>query len=122
MLQWIQKGFRHFMQEKQWFHSCHPWMYKNYSAHSVDFLGNIINTESKSVPFFNRKDYFAGWNIGENMHRRLFSTCLSMCIRYTIIIIYLVIQHAGTWKKQTTLGLKKIRGKIQNMGGWFSWF
>lgn len=51
---------------------------------------NVSLTErAKSVPFLNRKDYFVGWNIGENTHRRLFPSCLSMFIKCMIIIIYL---------------------------------
>lgn len=41
------------------------------------------------VPFFGRKDYFVGWNVGKNTHRRLFSTCLSMFIKCVIIVINL---------------------------------
>lgn len=41
------------------------------------------------VPFFCRKGYFVGWNVGENPHRRLFSTCLSMFVKCVIIIVYL---------------------------------
>lgn len=46
-------------------------------------------TKILPVPFLARKDYFVGWNIGENTHRRLFSTCLPMFIKCMIIIIYL---------------------------------
>lgn len=51
---------------------------------------NISLTQrTKSVPFFNGKDYFVGRDIGENPHRRLFPPSLSMFIKCMIIIIYL---------------------------------
>ena len=66
-----------------------------YERHLVLDIWNFIFSDlciSRSllpVPFFNRKDYFVGWDIGENTHRRLFPSCLSMFIKCMIIIIYL---------------------------------
>lgn len=73
------------------------------TMHTVLILKrNISLTEgAKSVPFFCREDDFVGGNVGENPHRRLFATCLSMFVKCVIIIIYLVIQHVEAWEKMT---------------------
>lgn len=79
------------------------------------FKRNIPLTQrAKSVPFFSRKGYFVGWNVGKYTHRRLFSTGLSMFIKCMVIIIYLVIQHGEAWKKLTNSGLKKVGENPEN--------
>lgn len=58
---------------------------------------------TKSVSFFRRKDYFVGWNVGENSHRGLFSTGLSMFVKCVIIIIHLEIKRKFTQMSQHSL-------------------